>query len=172
MSCDWVGASEPPRTAVLIAARDRARLAPAAPPRLVLEPRFSPSILRAPPCEVSTRIYAIHSSGPPLACSARDGTAAVGLSLKLHTADQEPTSHAEVGTGRRARPGTTTRSTSHPSIRESIVNPLRTVSVSQRSCGTVYVARMMRHAPLAPIATRTRCLIDRVSDSRVTQTHR
>jgi hypothetical protein len=47
--------------------------------------RFSPFILRAPLYEASTRMYAIHPSGLPLACSARDGTAALGLSSKLHT---------------------------------------------------------------------------------------
>lgn len=60
--------------------------------------------MRAPLYEASTRIHKIHPSGLPLACSRRDGTAALGLSLEAsHPADQEPTSHAEAGPGHRAR---------------------------------------------------------------------
>jgi hypothetical protein len=54
--------------------------------------------------EASTGVHAIHPSGLPLACGRPDGTgrpwASPGAS---HPADQEPTTHAEAGTGHRAR---------------------------------------------------------------------
>jgi hypothetical protein len=69
--------------------------------------------------EASTGVQAIHPSGIPLACGRPDGTGRPwAFPRASHPADQEPTTHAEVGTGHRAR-ARTTRSTSHQSILQS-----------------------------------------------------
>lgn len=110
--------------------------------------RFSPSILRPPLYEASTRIYAIHPSGLPQACSARMERPPLGFPEASHPADQEPTSHAEVGPGHRAR--TWKYSLNITSVDPPIGSSFIAYDlVSQRSCGSVYVARMTRLAPLA-----------------------
>ena len=54
--------------------------------------------------EASTRIHAIHPSGLPLARGRPDGTGRrFGFPPSFEPADQEPTTHVEVGTGHRAR---------------------------------------------------------------------
>ena len=54
--------------------------------------------------EASTRVQAIHPSDLPLACGRPDGTGRPwAFPRASHPADQEPTTHAEVGTGHRAR---------------------------------------------------------------------
>jgi hypothetical protein len=59
---------------------------------------------RFSPHEASTRVHAIHPSGLPLACGRPDGTGRPwAFPRASHPADQEPTTHAEVGTGHRAR---------------------------------------------------------------------
>ncbi len=61
-------------------------------------------IERGPLHEASTRVQAIDPSGLPLACGRPDGTGRPwALPRASHPADQEPTTHAEVGTGHRAR---------------------------------------------------------------------
>jgi hypothetical protein len=113
----------------------RAQPAPAALPRLVLSTRFSPSIMRAPFYEASTRVQAIHPSGLPLACSTRDGTGRPwAFPEASHPPDQEPTSHAGVGPGLEHGPGTT-RSTSHPLTLQSVVHSLSCDLASHRPSG-------------------------------------
>ena len=84
--------------------------------------------MRALLYEASTRIYAIHPSGLPLACSRRDGSAALGLPSKLHT----PPTRSRRVTPRRGQviehePGTT-RSTHIGLILQSVVHSLRATS--------------------------------------------
>jgi hypothetical protein len=80
-------------------ADDRARPAPAALPRLVLQPRSSIPSCGAPLYEASTRIHAIHPSGHSLACGRPDGTGRrLGFPPRLpNPADQEPTTHVRGG---------------------------------------------------------------------------
>ena len=62
------------------------------------------SHLRGSLYEASTRVHAIDPSGLPLACGRPDGTGRPwAFPRASHPADQEPTTHAEVGTGHRAR---------------------------------------------------------------------
>jgi hypothetical protein len=56
------------------------------------------------PYEASTELHAIHPSGLPLACGRPDGTGRPwAFPRASHPADREPTTHAEAGTGHRAR---------------------------------------------------------------------
>src|SRR5918992_2122580 len=92
----------------------RGRWCPSRPSRLLARhppPRSGQSlhpaalpIDRVLPYEASTRVHAIHPSGLPLACGRPDGTGRPwAFPRASHPADQEPTTHVEVGTGHRAR---------------------------------------------------------------------
>ena len=84
-----VGALYTPGTAVLIPAEGRARPAPAALPAASPAPRSNIPSRGDPLHEASTRVYAIHPSGLPLACSRPDGTGALGLPPEAsHPADR------------------------------------------------------------------------------------
>jgi hypothetical protein len=83
---------------------DRAQPAPAASQRPVLLTLLQHPIRRGPLDEASMRVQAIHPSGLPLACGRPDGTGRPWASPEAsHPADQEPTGHAGVGPGHRAR---------------------------------------------------------------------
>jgi hypothetical protein len=97
-----VGALYTPGTAVLIPAEGRAQPAPAALPRPVAALRFNIPPRGALLHEASTRVHAIHRSGLPWPLAARVERAALGLLPGLHTPPL-PATHAEDGTGHRAR---------------------------------------------------------------------
>jgi hypothetical protein len=69
-----------------------------------LHPRSNIPSREAAFYEASTRVQAIRPSGRPLACGHPDGTGRPRAFPRApHPADQEPTTHARVGTGHRAR---------------------------------------------------------------------
>ena len=82
-----------------------AQPAPAALPRLVLQPRSNIPPCEAPLDEASTRVQAIHPSGLPLARGRPDGTGRrLGFPPELRTPPtRSRTTRVEVGTGHRAR---------------------------------------------------------------------
>ena len=95
---------------------------PAASPSTPLQPIPS---CGAPLYEASTRVHAIHPSGLPLACSRPDGTGRPwAFPRASHPADQEPTTHAEAGTGHRARTWNYTLNTTSadPPIGSSLIS--------------------------------------------------
>ena len=78
--------------------------------------------------EASTRVQAIRPSGLPRPVAARMERAALGLTPRAsHPADQEPTTHAEVGTGHQARTWNYTLN-SHQSISNPVVHSMRATS--------------------------------------------
>ena len=100
-----VGALYTPRTAVLIPNGRTAQPAPAALPRLVLQPRSNIPPCEAPLDEASTRVQAIHPSGPsPRPRPPGWNEPPLGLSPELRTPPtRSRTTHVEEGTGHRAR---------------------------------------------------------------------
>ena len=97
-----VGAPYTLSPAVLIPAEGRAQPAPAAQRRPVLITLLVHPTARALLHEASTRVHAVHPSGVPWPVAARVERAALGLLPGLRTPPL-PATHAEDGTGRRAR---------------------------------------------------------------------
>jgi hypothetical protein len=122
-----VGALYTPETAVLLPTDRGCRPAPAASQRPVPVSRNLPTG-EISSNEASTRVQAIRPSGLPQPVAARVERAALGLKPRAsHPADQEPTTHAEAGTGHRAR-SLELPLNSHPSISNPIVHSMRATS--------------------------------------------
>ena len=133
-----VGAPFTPRTAVLIP--DRVAC-PAGACRFPAASPYTPppaSIGEAPLHEASTRVQAIHPSGLPLACAPRmERATAWAFPRASHPADQEPTTHVEVGTGHRARTWNYTLNITSvdPPIGSSLITCDLASHRLKRSCG-------------------------------------
>lgn len=114
---------------MLTPAEGRAQPAPAALPRLVLQPRSGIPSRGAMLYEASTRVQAIHPSGhSPRLQPPGWNRPPLGLSPELRTPPTKSrTTHVGAGTGHEHGPGTT-RSTSHRLILQSVVHSLRATS--------------------------------------------